>query len=114
MSKVIRTVCPVSEGKVSGTSTTEPATRPSAMGGRVRWSEPEAVDTVREVGTECSPSATTFRSMESKVTGLGRSYSSHAPAWWLAPNPGSQMVAVSPSSVLMAPLLTSPGSRPSE
>ena len=99
---------------VSGTSTTDPGTRPSAMAGSTTWSEPLAVVTVSEVGTECSPSATTWRSRLWKVIGRGRSYSSHSPAWWAAPKPGSQMVAGLPSMVLIAPLVRSPGRRPCE
>ena len=112
--KVMRMSRPVSGAKDTGTSTTDPATRPSATGGRVTCSVVPPALTDRAVGTECSPSATICRSRWSKVTGAGRSYSSHCPAWWEEPNPGSQMVDELPSRVWMAPALRSPGSRPWE
>ena len=62
-------VGPVSAGKVTGTSTTDPGTRPSARGGRVRHGSDRRRRTVRAVGTECSPSATICRSRWSKVIG---------------------------------------------
>ncbi len=76
-STVIRMLWPVSGGKETGTSTTEPATGLSATVGRVTLTLSLFAETVSAVGTECWPSAAIWRSRWSKVIGLGRTYWSH-------------------------------------
>ena len=93
---VTRTSDPVRGANCTGTATGALPTAPSATAGRstVRDSPPASMRSC--VGTECFPSATTWRSRWSKVTGCGVATSTHCPTG--APNAVLHAVAGSPST----------------